>query len=531
MTTTSAATPTTSPAPRPAAGVTAAAPASPAASVQRGSSIPARWRITGWILLTTMMALIAVTVTARSIFLTQVEQDANAEIAQEFDEFARFATEGVDPTTTRPFGSAERLLATYLARQSPGTGESMAGVIGTQVVGTQTPDRGSTPDLADADDLLEDMLDPRQRSGSLPETEDGPVRWGRAEFVVGSETGALVIAQFTDQERDGVDDAVVTIAWVALGGLLLSSVIAWLVAGQILAPIRQVHQVAKDITEHDLTGRVPVSGRDDISAVAETFNAMLDRLERASTTQQKFVDDASHELRTPITVVRGHLELLESEPERRAETLRLVDTELARMGRIVSDLLMLARAEQPNFVKVQEVDATSLTLDVETKAQALGDRRWRLMEIAEGTIRVDEQRVTQAVLQLAANAVQYTATGSTVRLGSRFEGRAADRVVVFWVADDGPGVEEHEASRIFERFHHGSANDAPPQHGSGSGQRDGAGLGLAIVRAIADAHRGSAWLTSTPGHGATFGITVPAPTAARDAGDEPAPAPEDGAAP
>ena len=161
-------------------------------------------------------------------------------------------------------------------------------------------------------------------------------------------------------------------------------------------------------------------GRDEIGALAETFNEMLDRIESAYTTQRQFVDDAGHELRTPITVVRGHLELLPDDPEERAKTLALVDSELVRMGRIVSDLLMLAKAEQPDFVVGRSVDVAALVLDIESKVQALGDRRWLLMEVAEGHAVLDPERVTQAILQLASNAVAHTEDGSTIRLGSRY---------------------------------------------------------------------------------------------------------------
>lgn len=481
-------------------------------NVLRGSSVPARWRITGWIVLTTLVALVAVTITARNTFLTNVDRSSNTEVEQEVEEFATFAMIGEDPTTAQPFTSARRMLELYLSRQIANDGEVILGVFDGDVIegtdGSSSGIRGF--DLAGERQVLEEMTG-EAVSGTLMADGAGEIRWGRADFVLGDESGSLVIAQFTRARDAAVDSAILTLIWVALGGLLLSSGIAWLVAGQILAPIRAVRSVARDITERDLTARVPVSGRDDIAAVADTFNDMLNRLEHAYTTQRRFVDDASHELRTPITVIRGHLELLDAgDPAARAETLRLVDGELGRMARIVSDLLMLARAEQPDFVRPAPVDCTDLMLDIEAKAQALGDRRWLLMEVAEGTVSVDTQRLTQAVLQLAVNAVQYTGRGDDIRLGSRFEGEGDQRRLRFWVEDDGPGVQADEASRIFERFRHGSA-DAVPSDRTYGGDRGGAGLGLSIVRAIADGHHGSAWLSSTPGSGATFGIDVPVP--------------------
>ncbi len=487
----------------------------------RARTLSARARITVWIVLSTLFTLVAVGMIGRSLSLATVEVEANAQISQEADEFARFVAEGVDPETTKPFASAERLLEVYLARQSVSDGELIVGLAQGEPVGALSgvPGRGAgaeghtdadSAQQALGDTLLATMTDPATASGALTLTEGDPVRWGRMDFTLDGQDGALLIAQFTADDRAAVDRSVGTLAWVAALGLLLCSGVAWLVAGQILAPVRGVYRVARDIGEHDLTARVPVEGTDDIAQVAATFNQMLDRLEEAHRTQQRFVDDAGHELRTPITIVRGHLELLSEDPEERRATIRLVTDELARMSRIVSDLLVLARAQQPDFVTRAPHDIASLTLDIEAKAQALGDRRWQLMEVAEGEASVDAQRVTQAVLQLAANAVQVTGAGDRIRIGSQFTEAGAERRLRVWVADEGPGVAESAAAKIFERFVHGG-HLAGRADTAGTSPRHGSGLGLAIVRAITDAHGGSAWLESTPGEGATFGIDVPTP--------------------
>ncbi|WP_461638746.1 sensor histidine kinase [Leucobacter sp. BZR 635] len=487
----------------------------------RRRTLPARWRITVWIVLSTLFTLCAIGLIGRSLSLATVEVEANAQITQEGEEFVRFVTEGVDPETTKPFATPERLLEVYLARQSVDKGELIIGIADGAPVGSlsgvtgyePSTAAGTAPSTAPDASILKTMTDPEHRSGATTLSDGEPVRWGRVDFVVGEQTGSLLVAQFTAADRAAVDRAVGTLAWVALAGLLLCSGVAWLVAGQILAPVREVYRVARGITEHDLTERVPVDGSDDIAQVAETFNEMLDRLEDAHRTQQQFVDDAGHELRTPITIVRGHLELLSEDPEERQATIRLVTDELARMSRIVSDLLVLARAQQHDFVRLADHDVAALTLDIEAKAQALGDRRWQLMEVAEGEAAIDAQRVTQAVLQLAANAVQVTDSGDRIRIGSRFEGAGADRRLSVWVADEGPGVSEEAAKRIFDRFVHGGHVTARSDT-AGSSPRHGSGLGLAIVRAITDGHGGSAWVESTLGEGATFGIDLPAPTAA-----------------
>lgn len=498
----------------------AAAPTVPVTprAPRRGRAVPARWRIVGWILLTTVVALVAVVVTARDLLLTEVDHDANADIAQEVDEFRTFVAEGVDPHTAQPFSSVERMLDVYLARQYPSEGEILLGMVDGRVLRSDRPTETGAPglpyDLAGDTALLGRIVDSPENSG-VENVANGQMRWARANVSAGADQGVLVVSVFTANQRESVAETINTIALVAVGGVGLTAIIAWLVSGRILAPVRQVREVAAEIGEHDLSARVPVHGRDDIAALAETFNSMLDRLEGAYATQRRFVDDAGHELRTPITVVRGHLEVMElsgdTDPAERAETLRLVDDELARMARIVTDLLMLAKAEQPDFVQRRSIDVTDLTLDIEAKSQMLGDRNWQLMTVAEGVADVDGQRVTQAVLQLATNAVAHTRTGDVIQLGSEFLGYGVHRRLSVWVRDTGPGVHPDDAARIFERFRRGPRG--PADVTGPAPERGGAGLGLAIVRAIADAHGGSAWVTSTLGHGATFGVDLPVPEA------------------
>ena len=491
------------------APVRAPEPARDAATAEPrlGSKVPARWRIAGWILLTTALTLLAVLLTMKSLLLNGARVQAHQDINQELQEFRAFAAEGVDPTTTDPFTSIERMLEVFLSRQSAAHGEVIVGSVGQRILYTPTGAAGSSASghLLPEDDALLDSIRGGEAASGIAETSAGEMQWVRLPITSGNETGHLIVGVYMAPLEQEVADTVLTIFFVSIGGLLVTAGIAWLVAGQILSPVREVRRVAEEISESDLTARVPVRGNDDISALAVTFNTMLDRLESAYRAQRAFVDDASHELRTPITVIRGQLELMEDNAADRTRTLALVDGELARMGRIVSDLLLLAKVDRPGFAQPKPTDAAALLLDIEAKAQVLGPRGWPILEIAEGRITVDAQRITQAVLQLATNACQYSPAGSTVSLGSRFEGDGAARCFTIWVSDRGSGVDENEAARIFGRFHRGKAADAA--HGA----RTGAGLGLAIVRGIAEAHHGTVWVRSSRGNGATFGMTLPAP--------------------
>lgn len=226
---------------------------------------------------------------------------------------------------------------------------------------------------------------------------------------------------------------------------------------------------------------------------------MLDRLEEAFAAQQRFLDDASHELRTPITVIRGHLELMGDDPDDRARTLDIVVDELARMDRIVGDLVLLARAERPDFLWPEEIDVSDLVMDVVAKASALGERRWVVEGLVEQSVMGDGQRLTQALMQLAANAVRHTTIGNRISIGATIAG---DRLELA-VSDEGAGIAEADRAGIFDRF--GRAG----YRGDGGRRGEGAGLGLTIVSSIAHAHGGRVMLDSELGKGSTFTLNLP----------------------
>jgi signal transduction histidine kinase len=165
------------------------------------------------------------------------------------------------------------------------------------------------------------------------------------------------------------------------------------------------------------------------------------------------------------------------------------------MSRLVADLIMLAKADRPDFVRPTDgVDADALVRSVLEKCRALGDRDWTLDSTAGVTARLDDQRLTQALLQLGENAVKHTAPGSQVAVGSALDGGD----LRLWVRDTGPGVPDENKASVFDRFDRGGVHD-----------EDGAGLGLSIVAAIARAHGGRAHVEDAVPSGATFVITLP----------------------
>ena len=329
------------------------------------------------------------------------------------------------------------------------------------------------------------------------DTAAGPVDYLAVPLRTQNRTaGVFIVANFLRQERDEIEDGFRIEAIVGGGVLLIALGAAWVLAGRLLRPIRRLTETARSITDTDLSRRIPIDTNDEIAELATTFNDMLDRLDTAFATQRRFVDDAGHELRTPITVVRGHLEVMGDDPDERRATIAVVTDELDRMARIVNDLLLLAKAEQPSFVATESVELSDLTTELFMKARQLGEREWRLADCGEGPITCDPQRITQAVLNLAGNAVEHTRTGDTITIASSVDGDHCE----FEVSDTGPGIAPEERGQIFERFARGQNS----QLGS-----EGAGLGLSIVRAVVDAHHGSIRVTDAPDGGARFTIALP----------------------
>ena len=188
------------------------------------------------------------------------------------------------------------------------------------------------------------------------------------------------------------------------------------------------------------------------------------------------------------------------DPAERREVMAGVDTELDRMSRIVEDLLLLAKAEQRDFVRLEEVELSDVTTELLMKSRALGERDWQLGACAEGSASLDPQRVAQAVLNLARNAVEHAPADARITLGSELGSEFAGGSVCFYVHDSGPAIDEQEAERIFERFSRGGRRQRTAE---------GAGLGLAIVRAVAEAHGGVARWRPGDGGGNRFEVVLP----------------------
>ena len=468
----------------------------------------ARTRIIGWVLLLVLLALLVVTFVTWRLLITAADERMDLTLRSEVSEFRAIVESEVNPETGEPFASVGEVVRTLITYNLARPNEKFLGYVD----GEYRYQSRLQADIVLGEDpafarLVGSVTD--STSGTY-ESAAGEVRYLAIPVRLDGDprSAVAVVAYFADQERGAAHETARLMLGVGAGTVLLAAAGAWVVAGRILRPVRDVAGTAHGITETDLSGRIPVEpgAHDELAELARSVNAMLDRVEKGVAAQRRFLDDAGHELRTPITIVRGHLEVLDpADPADVRETVALVDDELDRMNRLVSDLLLLARAEQPQFVRPQPVDVEALTADVLGKVRRLGEREWVLESAARVDAVLDPQRVTQALVALADNAVHYTAAGDRVGLGSRLDGDE----LRFFVTDTGPGIPEEERGRVLERFARGS---------SAARRTDGAGLGLSIVEAIARAHGGRVVLESIVGRGTTVSVVLPARLA------EPAPA-------
>ena len=274
---------------------------------------------------------------------------------------------------------------------------------------------------------------------------------------------------------------------------------AAILIGRALSPVKKVTATAQGIaSSSDLTRRVNYHGpQDEIGQLAATFDRMIEQLDGLLRSQRSFVADASHELRGPLTVIRGNLDLLRRNlsEEDRQESIRALEAEAARMARVVNDLLVLAEVESGPLEQQQMVSLKDMILDAQDRALLLaGDRHIVIERQDDLWVKGDAHKLDQLVGNLVGNAIKYTPEGGAITLSLFQDGEWAR----LDVADTGIGISPEHLPHIFDRFYR--VDRARSRAGGGTG------LGLAIVKGIAQQHGGKVTVTSEPGKGSTFTV-------------------------
>jgi signal transduction histidine kinase len=301
---------------------------------------------------------------------------------------------------------------------------------------------------------------------------------------------------------------IVRLALLVGGGLalLLAAVGGAFISSTALRPLRDFTETANHIaTAQDLGQRLTAPyPHDEVGQLAETFNKMMQRLEVLFDTQQQLVADVSHELRTPLATIKGNLDLLlrgaSDDPAMRQASFEAMNSEVARMSRLVRDLLLLAESDAgaPLVLKQVELDTVMLEVYREALLATNGRLKVRLGHEDQAVVRGDPDRLKQLLLNLVSNAIAYTPDGGVVTLSLH---RRPDGWVRVTVSDTGVGIAPADVPHIFDRFwRYDKAR---------SRQLGGSGLGLSIARSIADAHGGSISVESELGKGTTFDVLLP----------------------
>ncbi len=434
------------------------------------------------------LALAVVLVAVSQLFVGQLSRSLDRDLAEEIPEFSSAAAQ-------RPAGQAldvfaRRYVQTHLLARGNGL------II--EIAGAPPADSPTAPQgVAQIQAWLArppaaTTLDTVTLQGQQYRLLASPI------IVDGRNAGVLVATSSLAGLQAQSRDALLVTGLEAGAALLLTLIGTYLLLRRVLYTVDRVTAAARAITHERLGLRLGYQGADDeVGRLARTFDDMLERIEQAFRAQRQLLSETSHQLRTPLTVIRGHLEVLRRGGYRDAaeteETVALVLDELTHTVSLVDQLLFLGRAMEPDSLDEEQVDLRSFMADLFEAAQALAPRRWSLGSVPDAVIQVDRAKLRGALLNLVDNAVKATAPGEFIALDAHCDGR-----IVLAVSDGGRGIAPEDQAHLFERFVR-----------SGDRSSRGAGLGLAIVRAVAEAHGGQAGLESTPGIGTVVRIVLP----------------------
>jgi heavy metal sensor kinase len=330
-------------------------------------------------------------------------------------------------------------------------------------------------------------------------------------FSADGQNWLLVILRSLHAQQEMLQQIRVAFAWLIPLGVLLAGCGGYYLARGSLAPVAAMGKQAERIGAANLHERLEVrNANDELGRLSRTFNELLDRLDRSFERQRRFISDASHELRTPVSILRGEAEValsqLSRSPEEYRESLAVLYEEAQRLARIVEDMFTLTRADAGEYRLAQsDFYLDELAADCVRATRALAQAKSITLAVAapeEMPVHADEDLLRRMILNLLDNAIKYTPAGGSVAVTC---GPVPDGYELS-VTDSGPGIPAEMQSRVFERFFRAD------RARSRTGADGGAGLGLAIARWIAEAHLGQIELVRSDATGSKFTVRIPAPS-------------------
>lgn len=340
---------------------------------------------------------------------------------------------------------------------------------------------------------------PRATTTFTARARQGTYRVRGGPLVVsGHVIGTYAVAANLDVVNTDRNEQLALVAFDGLLALLVAIGAGFLLLRRALRTVNTVTQAADDARRGDLSHRLAYEGPDDeVGRLARTVDAMLTQLDASFTAQRRLLADVSHQLRTPLTVVRGHLDVLARQHTdldgELAETVALVSDELTQMSRMVDRLLLLGHALEPDFLLEQRIELPALVHEVFDAARVMAPRHWVLHPVPDVGIWGDQAKLRGALLNLVDNAVKATGEAGTIELET-----SVGSEIVLAVSDDGRGIAAEDQRQVFDRFR----RFAGRAYG-------GSGLGLAIVKAVSEAHGGRVDLESAVGVGTRVSVVLP----------------------
>jgi len=492
-----------------------------------------RFRLTAWYALILILILVTLGISLRTILVRSIENDVNQRLlaaAQTIENQtwvdhspeAIAATRAIKPSSQLRPPSFELLILSGM--WSAMIDQTLGGYLENPTI----PDPENTLRSIDRSDVIA-LNRPEVQTISVFGTKTRVLIAPFDPFQTGNVSAMVVVGQSAESMVKTVSLLNQVLVLVGVIGVVLAAGTGWMIAGRALSPVgritRTADQIAQDQNDVSLSKRLAVSrAGDELSQLAMTFNAMLDRLESAFDTQRRFVADASHELRTPLTAMRGNVDVLlrqikagkEIPPAELRESLGDVQHESERMARLIDDLLTLARTDASglgSLVNLQPISLDVLAREAFRTGQALSRGQQMTLDIREPImVEGDGDRLVQVMIILLENAIRHTPVDGTISLTIDTIAATGDdpKCARIIVQDSGEGISADHLPHLFERFYR--------VEGARTRSHGGTGLGLAIALSIVRGHHG--WIdveSGSDGDGTTFIIYIPVPVAEGDA--------------
>ena len=465
-----------------------------------------RFRLTFWYTVLLALVLVIFALVFRAFVANTLYNELEDTIRSQTEQVVQILQSNIDPSRAR-IPSAIVLSSQAMAQATTVTGSIVESTPNTMGLPMPLPVSVLERNLAGEPVLYDTVFE-----GKPVRVYSSPVRTSNGQIVATVQV-ALQLQPIIETLE------IIRLALLAGGGLalLLAAIGGAVISGRTLRPLRNFTETANHIvTAQDLQERlVAPDPHDEVGQLAETFNKMLERLDILFNTQQQLVADVSHELRTPLATIQGNLDLLRrgaaKDPSMLQESMDAMNSEVARMSRLVRDLLLLAESDAGAPLQLRPVELDTLLLEIYREGMLIANNRlkMRLGHEDQAVIQGDPDRLKQLLLNLVNNAIAYTPDGGTVTLSLH---RRPDNWVRVAVADTGVGIAPEDLPHIFDRFWR--------QDKARSRKLGGSGLGLSIAKSIVEAHGGRISVESELGKGTTFEVLLPlariAPAAAND---------------